>query len=158
LEPDGHFLLAHLGATTGGVYRLAPNGNISSVVTHANGYPLPPTNFVTTDALGRIWLTVSTTVTPRVNDYRKNASSGFIAVAEHGKSDAQIVGNNLAYANECVVDMKNNYVFVNETFGRRVLRFNLASDGMLSNRHVVCLRTPTRLLSKRPNRRLVPIR
>ena len=137
LESNGHFLLAHLGETGGGIYRLAPNGTVSGVVTHANGYPLPPTNFVALDAIGRIWITVSTTVCPRANDYRKNACSGFIAVAEQGQYNARIVVSNLAYANECVVDMHNNYVYVNETFGRRLLRFDLATDGALSNRHVL---------------------
>jgi len=137
LESDGHFLLAHLGDSDGGIYRLTPNGAIAGVVTHANGYPLPPTNFVTVDAIGRIWITVSTTVAPRANDYRKNACTGFIAVAEQGQYNARIVVNDLAYANECVVDMNNNYVYVNETFGRRLLRFDLATDGSLSNRHIL---------------------
>jgi len=33
--------------------------------------------------------------------------------------------------------MNNSYVFVNETFGRRLLRFDLATDGSLSNRHIL---------------------
>jgi len=137
LETDGYFLLAHLGADAGGIYRLAPNGSISEVVTHADGYPLPPTNFVSIDAIGRIWLTVSTTVIPRADDYRSNACTGFIAVAEQGQSNARIVIKDLGYANECVVDMNNSYVYVNETFGRRLLRFDLATDGSLSNRCVL---------------------
>lgn len=137
MESNGHFLLAHLGDSAGGVYRLAPDGAISDVVTHANGYPLPPTNFVAVDASGRIWLTVSTTILPRAKDYRQNACTGFIAVAEQGQSNARIVVSDLAYANECVVDMNNNYVYVNETFGRRLLRFDLATDGSLSNRHIL---------------------
>lgn len=137
LESNGHFLLAHLGSTDGGVYRLAPNGAISDVITHANGYPLPPTNFIAIDNTGRLWLTVSTTVIPRADDYRKRACTGFIAVAEQGQTNARIVASNLAYANECVVDLNNNCVYVNETFGRRLLRFELASDGTLSDRHVL---------------------
>jgi len=137
MESDGYFLLAHLGDDTGGIYRLAPNGDLSEVVTHANGYPLPPTNFVSIDAIGRIWLTVSTTVIPRADDYRSNACSGFIAVAEQGQSNARIVKNGLGYANECVVDMHNSCVYVNETFGRRLVRFDLANDGTLSNRYVL---------------------
>lgn len=137
MESNGHFLLAHLDDAAGGIYRLAPDGTISGVITHANGYPLPPTNFVAIDAIGRIWLTVSTTITPRANDYRKNACTGFIAVAEPGQYDARIVVDDLAYANECVVDMNNNCVYVNETFGRRLLRFDLATDGSLSERHIL---------------------
>ena len=137
LESNGHFLLAHLGETAGGIHRLSPNGAISDVITHANGYPLPPTNFVALDAIGRIWITVSTTVSPRAYDYRKEACSGFIAVAEPGQYNARIVVSKLAYANECVIYMNNNYVYVNETFGRRLLRFDLTDDGALSNQHVL---------------------
>lgn len=137
LEPDGCFLLAHLGTTSGGVYRTHPDGSTSAVVTHANGALLPPTNFVTIDPLGRLWITVSTTLSPRQRDYRADACTGFIALAEPGQSDARIVANNLGYTNECVIDLENAAVYVNETFGRRLTRFDLAGDGSLSNPSVL---------------------
>lgn len=137
LENDGSFLLAHLGDTDGGIYRLSPDGAISTVVSHANGFALPPTNFVTLDAAGRIWITVSTTKQPRATDYRADACTGFIAVAEPGQSDARIVANGLGYTNECVIDMDNAALYVNETFTRQLSRFDLADDGSLNNRHVV---------------------
>jgi len=82
-------------------------------------------------------VTVSTTVTPRADDYRRSACTGFIAIAEPGQTNARIVASELGYANECVVDMNNNFVYVNETFARRLIRFDMASDGTLSNRHIV---------------------
>lgn len=137
LEPGGSFLLAHLGDTQGGVYRMSPTGMLSTVITHAGGMPLPPTNYVTTDAQGRIWVTVSTTIQPRSADYRASANTGFIAVAEAGETDARIVATGLGYTNECLIDFEQSAVFVNETFARRLSRFDLANDGSLSNRQTV---------------------
>lgn len=137
LEPEGSFLVAHLGATDGGIYRVSDRGDISAVVTHANGQPLPPTNFIAIDALGRLWITVSTTVMPRERDYRSNASTGFIALAHPGQQDARIVADNLGYTNECVVDIDNSALYVNETFGRRLARFRLSDDGSLSDKQVL---------------------
>ena len=137
LEPDGSFLLAHLGTSSGGIFRQRPNGRIEPVVTHANAHPLPPTNFITRDASGRLWITVSTTLSPRDKDYGRHANTGFIAVAEPGQSDAKIVANNLGYTNECVIDSERETVYVNETFARRLSRFDLNSNGTLSHRDVL---------------------
>lgn len=137
LEHHGRFLVAHLGESSGGIYRIQPNGATEPVVTHANGNPLPPTNFVTLDSFGRIWITVSTTLTPRDRDYRPDACTGFIAVAEPGQSDAQIVASGLGYTNECIVDTENSVVYVNETFGRRLTRFDLSDNGSLSNASLI---------------------
>jgi len=97
LESGGSFLLTHLGDNDGGVFRLYADGRTEAVVTHANGRPLPPTNFVTYDPSGRLWITVSTRLTPRANDYRASSSTGFIAVAEPGQTNARIVADGLGY-------------------------------------------------------------
>ena len=125
LENGGTVLLAHMGESSGGIYRLFPNGQIETVLTSANGEPIPRTNFIVLDSTGRLWITVSTRKIPRADDYRADAHSGFIAVAEPGESDARIVADNLGYTNECVIDEANSCVWVNETFGRRLSRLSL---------------------------------
>lgn len=137
LEAKGNFLLAHLGDNDGGVFRLDPQGKLRSVVTHANGLPLPPTNFITTDTRGRLWITVSTTKIPRAADYRATACTGFIAVANPGESNARIVASELGYTNECFIDLDRSAVYVNETFARRLTRFDLSDDGSLTNKSTV---------------------
>ncbi len=134
LEPNGTFLLAHLGNSDGGVYRLYPNGELEAVVTHANGEPLPPCNFIALDSQERLWLTISTRVMPRGDDYRPSANSGFIAVAEKNQKNAKIVADQLAYTNELVIDSSRNRVVVNETFGRRLSEFTLTPNGLLTNK------------------------
>ncbi len=128
LENGGTVLLAHMGESSGGIYRLHPDGLIETVVTRVNGKPIPPTNFIVLDSTGRLWITVSTRKIPRADDYRADAHSGFIAVAEPGESDARVVADNLGYTNECVIDEANGCVWVNETFGRRLTRFTIQLD------------------------------
>lgn len=136
LEPGGAVLLAHLGAERGGVYRLQADGTCEVVVDQIDGAPLPPTNFVARDPdeSGRLWITVSTTVTPRAADYRPDASSGFIAVVENGVG--RIVADQLGYANECLIAPDRRTLYVNETFARRLTAFDLDGD-RLANRRVV---------------------
>lgn len=129
LENGGSILLAHMGDESGGIFRLYPSGDCEEVVRTVESKPMPPANFVVQDSQQRIWITVSTRKTPRAADYRSDASSGFIAVAEPGSHDARIVADNLGYTNECVIDETNGKVFVNETFGRRLSRFSLSATG-----------------------------
>lgn len=167
LEAGGRFLLAHLGDEYGGIYRLYADGRTEVVVdrlvgvgeladtaSSLTGMPvgaavvesnprlldpawMPPTNFVVADDQGRLWITVSTRLTPRSADYRADAASGFIAVAQPGERSARIVAGGLGYANECVIDAKRGFVYVNETFGRRLTRFRVASDGTLDDKTVI---------------------
>ena len=137
LEPDGHFILAHLGDKSGGLLRMTSDGQVSSLISNVNGNPLPPTNYVVRDGLGRLWLTVSTTKIPRSKDYRRDASSGFIAVVLPGQDEARIVADNLGYTNECVIDSDSKVLYVNETFAQRLSRFDISDDGGLSNKYVL---------------------
>lgn len=135
LEPDGSFLLAHLGEARGGAWRLDREGGVSPVLVEIDGQPVPPSNFVTRDALGRLWLTVSTRLTPRALDYRRGASTGFIALMDGG--GARIVADGLGFTNECVLDPSGEWLYVNETYGRRLSRFPLRPNGDLGPKEVV---------------------
>lgn len=135
LEPGGTFLVAHLGATDGGVYRVFPDGSVEPVLTEVAGTPLPPSNFPIVDTQGRLWLTVSTRLVPRADDYRPGAQTGFIVL--HDKWGARIVADGLGYTNEIAFSSAGNFLYAIETFGRRLTRFAVAPDGSLSEREVV---------------------
>lgn len=130
LEAGGSFLIAHLGAETGGLYRLHPDGSLEPVLTVLDGTPLPPSNFPIVDAAGRIWLTISTTKVPRADDYRPDASSGFIVLIDDG--GARIVADGLGYTNEIAFSADGTLAYVNETFARRIRRFRVQPDGRLT--------------------------
>jgi sugar lactone lactonase YvrE len=130
--PDRSFLLAHLDDIDGGVWRLTLEGKQTPFLLEAEGKPLPPTNFVHADPRGRVWVTVSTRMRPRTLARRPDHADGFIVLVDGGK--ARIVADALGFTNEAKVDPSGRWLYVNETFGRRLTRFRIAGNGDLSGR------------------------
>jgi hypothetical protein len=135
LASDGTFLVAHLGAEAGGVYRLGPRGAVTPVLTEIDGKPLPPTNYVIEDAAGRLWITVSTWLSPRALGYRADVADGFVVLVD--RRGARIVADGLGYTNELALHPSGRWLWVNETFGRRLSRFAIRDDGTLGPRQTV---------------------
>jgi sugar lactone lactonase YvrE len=136
LLDDGSFLVAQLGADDGGVYRLTRDGVVEPWLLTVDGVPLPPTNFVLRDVAGRTWVTVSTRRQPRALGYRRGCDDGFI-VCMSADGRARIVADGLGYTNEVAVHPGGRWLYVNETFARRLSRFALHEDGSLGAREVV---------------------
>ena len=135
LLPNGDFLLAHLGPKQGGVYQLKRSGKIIPFLTEIEGEPLPPTNYIHLDAKGRVWITISTRKSPRALAYRPDIADGFIILVENDQP--RIVVDNLGYTNECLVHPSGQWLYVNETFARRLSRFSIAQDGSLGQKETV---------------------
>jgi len=135
LRADGSFLLADLGEELGGVFSLDRSGRVRPLIERADGIDLPPTNFVHEDAAGRIWITVSTRHRPRAAAYRGDVADGFIVLVD--ARGARIVADGLGYTNEAVVSPDGQWLYVNETFGRRLTRFRVVADGSLTGRETV---------------------
>ncbi len=136
LVADGSFLLAHLGVDQGGVYQMTRDGGTTPFLRTVDGVDLPPTNFVVSDALGRVWITVSTRLTPRSLGYRRACQDGFIVLVD--PKGARIVADGLGYTNECALDPTGQWLYVNETFSRRLSRFAVDANGDLTDKQVVC--------------------
>jgi hypothetical protein len=100
-----------------------------------DGVDLPPTNFVTEDHAGRFWVTVSTRLKPRALGYRRSCDDGFIVRID--ARGAAIVADGLGYTNEVALHPSGGWLYVNETFARRLSRFVLRSDGSLGTKEVV---------------------
>ena len=135
LDSDGSFLIAHLGQSSGGVYRLQRRGQLSPVIQRVDGIDLPPTNFALLDAQGRLWVTVSTHKKPRTLGYRLGDGDGFVVLVDD--RGARIVADGLGYTNELRIHPDGRSIYVNETFGRRLTRFRLQDDGRLTARETV---------------------
>jgi hypothetical protein len=82
----------------------------------------------------RIWITVSTRLSPRDRAYRPDILDGLIIVVD--RRGARIAADGLGYTNECVIDEHRSLLYVNETFNRRVTRFQLTADGSLKHREI----------------------
>ncbi len=135
LRRDGSFLLADLGESAGGVFRLARNGQLRPLLETVDGVDLPPTNFVFEDSSSRTWITVSTRAVPRAAAYRADVADGFIVLLD--SRGARIVADGLGYTNEAMLSPDGAWLYVNETFGRRLTRFRVAADGSLGERETV---------------------
>ena len=135
MRRDGSFLLADLGETQGGVFRLDRTGRLSPLLEKVDGIDLPPTNFVHEDREQRVWITVSTRHRPRAAAYRSDVADGFIVLMT--ARGARIVAEGLGYTNEALPSPDGRWLYVNETFGRRLSRFPLYADGSLGPKQVV---------------------
>ena len=135
LRRDGSFLLADLGESAGGVFALARDGAVRPFLETVDGVALPPTNFVFEDDRGRVWITVSTRQVPRASAYRAGIADGFIVVVDH--RGARIVADGLGYTNEAMLSPDGAWLYVNETFARKLSRFRVAADGTLAGKEVV---------------------
>ena len=139
LRRDGSFLLAHLGDKQGGVFSLQRDGSTRPVLCEVDGVPLPPSNYPLEDSLGRLWLTVSTRLQPRALGYNSNCSDGFIVCMDDPSDpkSARIAADGLGYTNEIAFHPNGQWLYVNETFTRRLSRFPLMSGGKLGAKQVV---------------------
>jgi sugar lactone lactonase YvrE len=129
---DGSFLLANLG-DAGGVWRLRRDGTAEPFLMEVDGVRLPPANFVFVDRWNRTWISVSTRHDPRPLAWRPDVADGFVALVDH--RGARIVADGLHYTNEVKPDPAGTWLYVVETFGRRLTRFRIAADGRLRDRN-----------------------
>jgi sugar lactone lactonase YvrE len=126
---DGSFALANL-SDEGGVWRLSRDGRVAPDITEIAGRRLGSVNFVRTDRSDRLWICVSTQAPG--DQYTTHVEDGFIALRD--ASGLRVLATGLGWTNECWPDEARGHLYVNETFGRRLTRFDMAADGTLTNR------------------------
>ena len=127
---DGSFAIANL-SDDGGVWRLNRDGTVAPEVCEIAGRRLGSVNFVRTDSQGRLWICVSTQ-RPGDNQFRTDIADGFVALRD--EAGIRVVATDLCWTNECWPDEARGLLYVNETYGRRLTRFDMAPDGSLSKR------------------------
>jgi sugar lactone lactonase YvrE len=130
------FLVANLDpASGGGVWKIDRDRRLSPWVQRTEGQELLVTNSVSIDAADRVWISVSTRRVPRQLGYRAQGGDGFIVRAD--EKGARIAADGIGYTNECRVDPKGQWLYVNETFGRRLSRFQIRGLE-LGPKEVIC--------------------
>jgi sugar lactone lactonase YvrE len=132
LDSDGTFLLAQLGEQEGGVYRLDRSGAVTPFLLEVEGQPLPSTNFVLVDDLGRVWITVMTRHVPRQRSRYPGCADGYVVLVD--RRGARIAIDGIAFANECRFDPSGEWLYVNETWGRCVSRYRVDARGNVGPR------------------------
>jgi sugar lactone lactonase YvrE len=131
LSPDDRVLIANIGPA-GGLWSLDGEGRLAAVAREADGSPLAAANAVAVDDLsGRIYISVSTRRQPRFEAYSRQVADGFVALV--GKGPPHIVADSLSFPNELRIAADGRSLYLSETFGRRITRFAIGTQGALSD-------------------------
>jgi len=130
------FLVANIDPASGsGVWKIDRERNLTPWLLRADGEDLPVTNAVCIDGLDRVWISVSTRRLPRESAFRPGEGDGFIVLADG--AGARIVADGVGFTNEARVDPSGQWLYVNETFARRLSRFPIRPTG-LGPKQVIC--------------------
>jgi sugar lactone lactonase YvrE len=117
---EREFLVANL-AGVGGVWRIDAGFNAHPLLMEVEGEKLSTTNFVGLDHQQRIWISMSTRQLPRELAFNRDTRDGFIALVDG--QGARIVADGIGFTNECRVSPDGQWLYVNETYQRRLTRF-----------------------------------
>jgi sugar lactone lactonase YvrE len=134
LMPDRSFLVANLG-DEGGVWKLTVGGQNSLYLMEVDGQKLTSVNFIRLIELQRVWISISSRKMPRELAFNREVADGYIVLSD--RKGARIVADNLAFTNELILDPTGQWLYVNETMGRRLTRLRLKPDGSLGDREIV---------------------
>lgn len=127
---DGAIIIANIG--TDRVEYLTRNGESRILLDRLDGMPMGKVNFVLRDSKERLWVTISTRVSPWPDAIRSNLADGYIVLID--EKGARIVADGLAFTNEVRLDRDERFLYVAETTAKRVSRFEVMGDGSLGPR------------------------
>jgi len=126
LDTKGDCIIANIG--NGEVQSLAQNGKHTVLMTEASGKKMLTPNFPFLDFAGRLWVSNSTDNPDIDASLQHPIPDGCLVVIAPGEPP-RIVADGICFANGVALDAKEEYVYVAETMLRRVLRFQIHSDG-----------------------------
>jgi gluconolactonase len=123
-DTDGSLLIANWG--TERLEWMTRDGKTTVLLDRIDGQPLGKVNFVTRDAMGRLWMTVTTRMQPWTDHVRTKSRDGYIALIDG--QGARIVADGLCGTNELRFDPSGEWLYVAETTARHVTRFRVQGD------------------------------
>ncbi|MEE0418838.1 MAG: SMP-30/gluconolactonase/LRE family protein [Lachnospiraceae bacterium] len=99
-----------------------------------DGKPIGKVNFVYRDSKNRIWITVTTMKKNWLDALDPDLADGYLA--RYDERGVHIVADGLRFTNEVRFDAKEEYLYVVETTGGRILKFACDENGDLHDRQV----------------------
>lgn len=118
----------------GAIVEMDRAGETRMILDSIDGVPLGSVNFVTTDAQGRLWITVSSRRTPADAAMTPHTRDGFIVLLDD--RGPRIVADGFAFTNEARFDARGEWLYVAESCGKRISRLRVAPDGSLTDREI----------------------
>jgi len=132
LLDNGDIMIANWG--TDSVDVLARDGQFRTLYTEIDGRPIGKANFVMRDSKGRVWLTVTTRISPWTDSINADVLDGYIALLDD--KGIRIVAEGFGGTNEVRFDAAEEWLYVVESNARRISRLRVADDGSLYGREV----------------------
>ncbi|MBS0452701.1 MAG: SMP-30/gluconolactonase/LRE family protein [Proteobacteria bacterium] len=129
---SGEIVVANWG--TDSVDVMDRQGHVRRMFDRIDGQPLGKANFVLRDRQGRIWLTVTTRMSPWTDSINARATDGYIAVVDD--KGPRIVADGFEGTNEVRMDAAEEWLYVVESNARRISRLRVQPDGCLGEREV----------------------
>jgi len=129
---NGDILISNFG--TDCLERMKRTGETEVLFDTIDGSSIGKVNFVLRDSKDRLWITITTKVKNWIDALVPDLDDGYIA--RYDERGIHIVVDGLHFTNEVRFDKNEEYLYVVETTGGRVLRFKVDEKGDLSNREI----------------------
>ena len=117
------------------VYRVHRDGREEVILDSFGGRPLGSVNFTYIDTQGRLWITVSTLTTPRLNALQQKITDGFILRMD--PSGPVKVVDGLCFTNEVRISADGTMLYIVESGFGCVSCRPIGADGSLGPRSVL---------------------
>ena len=128
----GDILISNFG--TDCLERMKRTGETEVLFDTIDGKEIGKVNFVLRDSHDRLWITVTTRVKNWIDALVPDLDDGYIA--RYDERGIHVVADGLHFTNEVRLDRNEEYLYVVETTGGRILRFKVDENGDLSNREI----------------------
>ncbi|MDR1902642.1 MAG: SMP-30/gluconolactonase/LRE family protein [Treponema sp.] len=129
---NGDILISNFG--TDCLERMKRTGETEVLFDSIDGKEIGKVNFVLRDSKDRLWITITTMKKNWLDALRPDLDDGYIA--RYDSRGIHIVADGLHFTNEARFDAKEEYLYVVETTGGRVLRYRVDGEGDLHNKEV----------------------
>ena len=129
---NGDILISNFG--TDCLEVMTRTGETRLLMDSIEGKPIGKVNFVLRDSRDRLWITVTTRVKNWIDALVPDLDDGYIIRLD--RRGAHIVADGLHFTNELRFDDHEEYLYVVETTGGRILRYRVDAEGDLSGREV----------------------
>ena len=129
---NGDILISNFG--TDCLERMKRTGETEVLFDTIDGREIGKVNFVLRDSKDRLWITITTMKKNWIDALVPDLDDGYIA--RYDERGIHIVAEGLHFTNEVRFDAKEEYLYVVETTGGKILRFKCDAGGNLSNREI----------------------
>ena len=133
MDREGTIFIANIDDSK--VYRLHKDGREEVILDSFEGKSLGSVNFTFIDAQGRLWITVSTLTTPRINALHQKITDGFILRMDPGGPVKVVDG--LCFTNEVRISADGKMLYIVESGYGCVSCRPIGADGSLGPRSVL---------------------